>query len=204
MERGRGLEGNSFSKRSPSVTPSSHSIPKMRILQIRNIPLPQLPPQTFLLLAPDPTLPRQFLPLPILPDIVTPPATNQHELHAQTNTRARRAGNIPGSVFALEDLRATHIADAVAEEGGGGDEGFLGAAGDVGRDEGPGEEEGEDVGHAHEVHAPLGPAVGGGVGQQGHTEESDEGWDAGCGHDVHAAVGDFAGVEADNEEDDEG
>lgn len=193
-----------FPKWAPSITAFSHSVPEMRILQIRNIPLPQLPPQPFLFLAPDSTLPRQPLPLPILPDIIPPPATNQHELHPQTNTRARGAEDIPGGVLALEDLRPAHIADAVAEEGGGGDEGFLGAAGDVGRDEGPGEEEGEDVGHAHEVHAPLGPAVGGGVGQQGHTEESDEGWDAGCGHDVHAAVGDFAGVEADNEEDDEG
>jgi hypothetical protein len=54
-------------------------------------------------------------------------------------------------VCVLEDLAARHVAYAVAQEGAGRDDGLFGAAGDVGGDEGPGEEEGEDVWDGDEV-----------------------------------------------------
>lgn len=68
----------------------------------------------------------------------------------------------------------------------------------------PGEEESEDEGDGDEVHAPFRPFVFFGVGEEGHGEETDEGRDAGCGHDPHASVGDSAGVDADDDEDEDG
>ena len=55
-------------------------------------------------------------------------------MRTQTDGATDGAGDVAGGIFGFEDLRSAHVADAVAEEGRGGDDGFFGAAGNVGWD----------------------------------------------------------------------
>lgn len=106
----------------------------MRIRQIRTIILSHLPAHPLLLLLANPTRRRRLIPLPVLPHIIAPPRANEEELGSQADARTDGAGDVAGGVGGFEDLAAAHVADAVADEGRGGDNGFLCAAGDVGGD----------------------------------------------------------------------
>lgn len=176
----------------------------MRILQIRRIPLGQLPPEPLLLLLPHPALLRLLIPPPIHPNIIPLPGTNQHKLQPQRHPRADRARHVRRRVLRFENLAPRHVPHAVAQEGGGRDDGLLRAARDVAGDQRPGEEEREHVGDRDEVEAPLRPLRVRAVGQHGEGDEADEGRDDGRGHYGQAPVGDAPRVEAYGEEEEEG
>lgn len=106
----------------------------MRVLQIRNVVLAHLASHALLLLRADARLGRDVVPLLVLPHVIDAPRADEHELGAQRDRRADGARDVSRRVRRLEDLRAAHVTDAVAQERGRRDDGLLGAAGHVGRD----------------------------------------------------------------------
>ena len=98
---------------------SLHSIPEMRVLQISNILLTQISPNLLLFLLTESTLRRLLVSPPVLPHVISTPDTDENELQAEGGTGSNGARNVSWGVFGLEDLRAAHVADAVAQKGGG-------------------------------------------------------------------------------------
>lgn len=109
-------------------------IPKPPILQIRLILLAHLPPQPLLLRRTQPARRRLSISLLVLRHVVHPPRAYEQKLESETCARPDCPRHVARCVVGFEDLRAAHVSYAVADEGGGGDDGFFGAAGDVGGD----------------------------------------------------------------------
>lgn len=176
----------------------------VRVFEIGVILLPKLLAPLRPLLHSQPINSHSSISLLISPHQHKPPRQNQRKLNPKADGAPNRSRGVLWRILRLENLTSDHVAHAVPDEGEAGSHGALGAAGNVARDQGPGEEEAEDEGHGDEVAAPLCPLDCRIVGEEGHAEEACEGGQDGGGHDPEAKVGFFAGEEADADEDYDG
>ena len=89
----------------------------MRILQIRRINLPKLPPKPLLLLPTNPTLSSLLVAPTVLPYVVQPPGDDQDELQAERYGGADGSGDCRHVIVSVPVSNRSLTASLACKEG---------------------------------------------------------------------------------------